>query len=492
MSEEILINITPMETRVAVVESGVIQDIHLERTASRGIVGNIYSGKVVRVLPGMQAAFVDIGAERTGFIHVSDIMPLDNRGREDRSRQSDAIRDYLHDGKQVIVQVTKDPLGSKGARLTTQLSVSSRYLVLMPQTDHIGVSQRIDDRAERDRLQQLLKEALIEEDMVDIGGFIIRTAAESVGLEELCTDLRYLKRLWVAVSRRGKAADRPALLYEDLALYFRTVRDLARPGLDRIRIDSEECFTRLQSFCSDYVPEVSNLLEHYRGERPLFDIHGAEEEIQRALGRKVELKSGGYLIIDQTEAMTTIDVNTGSFVGRKNLEETIFKTNLEAASMLARQLRVRNLGGIIIIDFIDMHDAEHQRQVHRALEKAMLRDPARNKITAISDLGLVEMTRKRSRESLEHMLCEECSECNGRGVLKTAETICYEIFREIMRDARAYENDTLMVLAAQGVVDRLLDEESVNVADLEEVVGKSISLRVEPSYGQEHFDIVLL
>jgi len=481
-----------METRVAVVENGALQDIHIERRANRGIVGNIYAGKVVRVLPGMQAAFVDIGAERTGFIHVSDIVPQGSNGRENRSTASDAIRDYLHDGKKVIVQVTKDPLGSKGARLTTQLSVSSRYLVLMTQTEHIGVSQRIDDGEERERLQQVLRKGLQQETMEDIGGFIIRTAAEGVGLEEICADLRYLKRLWAAVSRRGKAAEKSAILYEDLALNFRAVRDLARPGLDRIRIDSETCFGNLQKFCLDYVPEVSGLLEHYNGERPLFDFHGAEEEIQRALARKVNLKSGGYLIIDQTEAMTTIDVNTGSFVGKKNLEETIFKTNLEAASMLARQLRVRNLGGIIIIDFIDMHDAEHRRQVHRALEKAMQRDPARNKITGISDLGLIEMTRKRDRESLEHILCEECSLCGGRGALKTAETVCYEIFREIMRDARAYENDTLMVLAAQGVVDRLLDEESANVADLEETVGKSISFRVEPSYGQEHFDIILL
>jgi ribonuclease G len=492
MSEEILVNVSPMETRVAVIENGVLQDIHIERAASRGIVGNIYAGKVARVLPGMQAAFVEFGAERTGFIHVSDIIPLDGNGREDRSRASVEIRDYLHDGKKVIVQVTKDPLGSKGARLTTALSLSSRYLVLMPQNDHVGVSQRIEDPAERSRLQALLAQAVEDEEIGSIGGFIIRTAAEGVALEEVRADLRYLKRLWGAISRRGKAADRATVLYEDLSLDFRTVRDLARPGLDRIRIDSAPCFNRLQKFCSDYVPEVSGLLDLYEGERPLFEIHGTEEEIQRALGRKVNLKSGGYLIIDQTEAMTTVDVNTGSFVGRKNLEETIFKTNLEAAAMLSRQLRVRNLGGIIIVDFIDMSEAEHRRQVHRALEKAMLNDPVRNKITGISDLGLIEMTRKRDRESLEHMLCEECPACEGRGVLKSSETVCYEIFREIMRDARAYENDTLMVLAAQGVVDRLLDEESANVADLEELVGKTISFRVEPSYGQEHFDIVLL
>ncbi|TXS96370.1 ribonuclease G [Parahaliea maris] len=492
MSEEILVNVTPMETRVAVVENGATQDIHIERRSSRGIAGNIYAGKVARVLPGMQAAFVDIGTEKASFIHVSDIVPLDSRGREDRSRQSSAIRDHLHEGKKVVVQVTKEPLGSKGARLTTQLSVSSRYLVFMPQNTHVGVSQRIEDGEERTRLQALLDEGLALEEMVDSGGYILRTAAEGVGLEELRADLRFLRRLWAAVERRAKAATNPQLLYEDLPLHLRTVRDLARPGVERIRIDSQESFAALSDFCNDYVPEVSGLLECYRGERPLFDLHGVEQEIQRALARKVDLKSGGYLVIDQTEAMTTIDVNTGSFVGRRNLEETIFKTNLEAATTLARQLRLRNLGGIIIVDFIDMQDPEHRRQVHRTLEKTMQRDPARNKITGVSELGLVEMTRKRSRESLEHLLCEDCPVCAGRGTLKTAETVCYEIFREILRDARAYENDSLAVLAGQSVVDRLLDEESANVADLEEFTGKTISFRVEPNYNQEQFDIVLL
>ncbi|AQA19815.1 ribonuclease E/G [Halioglobus japonicus] len=485
MSEEILVNVTPMETRVAVVDNGAPQDIHIERSANRGIVGNIYAGKVVRVLPGMQAAFVEIGLERTSFIHVSDIYVAGGRS-------SDSIRDHLHDGKKVIVQVTKEPLGTKGARLTTELSVSSRYLVFMPQTSHVGVSQRIDDAAERERLQALLAEGLELEDMAQEGGYILRTAAEGAGLDEIRADLRFLKRLWKAVTRRAEAATKAELLYTDLPLHMRTVRDLARPGVSRILVDSRESFTALQEFCSDYVPEVSGLLEHYPGERPLFDLHGIEDEIQRALGRKVELKSGGYLIIDQTEAMTTIDVNTGSFVGRRNLEETIYKTNLEAATMLARQLRVRNLGGIIIVDFIDMRDEEHRRQVHRTLEKAMQKDPARNKITGVSELGLVEMTRKRTRESLEHVLCEDCPVCQGRGVLKSAETVCYEIFREIMRDARAYDTADIMVLATQGVVDRLLDEESANVADLEEFIGKTISFRVEPHSNPEHFDIVLL
>lgn len=492
MSEEILVNITPMETRVAVVDNGATQDVHIERVINRGIVGNIFAGKVVRVLPGMQAAFVDIGVERTGFMHVSDIIPLDAQGREDRERSADNITDFLHEGKKVIVQVVKDPLGTKGARLTTQLSVSTRYLVLMPQTDHVGISQLIEDEDERNRLQSVLAEGLAEEEMTDAGGFILRTAAEGVGRDEIISDLRFLKRLWAAVSRRIDSATGPEPLYEDLPLHTRIVRDLARASVTRIFVDSREGFEAMHSFCVEYMPQVAPLLEHYSGERPLFDLHGVEEEIQRALGRKVELKSGGYLIIDQTEAMTTIDVNTGSFVGRRNQAETILKTNLEAATALARQLRVRNLGGIIIVDFIDMADAEHRRQVHRTLEKAMLRDPARNQITGVSELGLVEMTRKRTRESLEQMLCEDCPVCMGRGVLKTAETVCYEIFREITRDARAYENDTLLVLAAQPVVDRLLDEESSNLADLEEFTGKTIRFRAEPSYSQEHFDIILL
>ena len=487
-----LVNVTPMETRVALVDNGATQDIYIERSVNRGIVGNVYAGKVVRVLPGMQAAFVDIGVERTSFLHASDILTVDGNGRQGRDRHAETIGDHVHEGGKVIVQVTKDPIGTKGARLTTQLSVSTRYLVFMPQTTHIGVSQLIEESAERERLQNVLGQALVAEKMQDDAGFIIRTAAEGVGAEELVADLRYLKRLWAAISRRAKAARKPALLYEDLPLHLRTVRDLARSSVARIYIDSRETYTALQDFCSEYVPEVSERLTLYGGERPLFDLHGVEQEIQRALGRKVDLKSGGHLVIDQTEAMTTIDVNTGSFVGRGSQAETILKTNLEAATTLVRQLRVRNLGGIIIVDFIDMSDPEHRRQVHRALEKAMQRDPARNKVTGVSELGLVEMTRKRTRESLEQVMCEDCPVCEGRGVLKTAETVCYEIFREIIRDARAYENDTLLVLAAQPVVDRLLDEESSHLGDLAEFIGKSISFRAEPSYSQEHFDIILL
>ncbi len=484
MSSEILVNVTPMEARVAVVENGAAQDIHIERQESRGFVGNIYAGKVARVMPGMQAAFVDVGLERSGFIHLADVI---GSGAANGAR----ITDHLREGQLITVQVVKDPLGKKGARLSTDLSVSTRYLVYMPASEHVGVSQRIEDTEERERLQDALASAL-EEEQLEGGGYILRTAAEGVGAAELGADLRYLKRLWAVVARRKEAAEKPELLYEDLPLQLRTVRDLARPEVTRIVIDSLENFTALREFCLKYMPEVAELVEHYQGERPLFDLHGVEDDIQRALQRVVPLKSGGHLVLDQTEAMTTIDVNTGSFVGRRSQEETLFKTNLEAAAVLARQLRLRNLGGIVIVDFIDMSDAEHRRQVHRSLEKAMARDPARNKITGVSELGLVEMTRKRTRESLERMLCEDCPSCNGRGVLKTAETVGYEIFREILREARAYETGDLMVLASQTVVDRLLDEESAHVGELESFIGRTISIRAEPDYGQEQFDIVLL
>jgi ribonuclease G len=485
VSGEILVNVTPMEVRVATVDNGAAQDIHIERQGSRGIVSNIYSGRVARVLPGMQAAFIDIGLERSGFIHIADIVGSG-------AATAERISDHIYEGQLLTVQVLKDPLGKKGARLTTQLSVSTRYLVYMPQSEHVGVSQRIEDVEERARLQQVLAEALEAEAVDLVGGYILRTAAEGCGVAEIAADLRFLMRLWAAVSRRASAASSPQLLYEDLPLQLRTVRDLARPGVERILIDNAESYRALHDFCIEYMPEVAGLLEHYSGDRPIFDLHGIEEDMQRALARVVPLKSGGHLVIDQTEAMTTIDVNTGSFVGRRNQEETLFKTNLEAATALARQLRLRNIGGIIIVDFIDMQDAEHRRQVQRALEKAMLRDPARNKITGVSELGLIEMTRKRTRDSLERLLCEECPCCTGRGVLKTAETVCYEIFREILREARAYETGDLMVLASPRVVGRLLDEESVNVSDLEALIGRTISFRAEPDYGQEHFDIVLL
>ena len=484
MSEEILINITPMETRVALVENGVLQEVHVERTQRRGIVGNIYKGKVVRVLPGMQAAFVDIGLERAAFIHASEISQREGAAVE-------PISALVHEGKALVVQVTKDPIGTKGARLTTHLSVPSRYLVYMPRTPHVGISLKIDEEAERERLKDIVARCVEQEGIEERGGFILRTAAEAAREEDILMDIRYVRLLWKQIQQQMNSAPAPSVLYEDLPLALRTLRDLANPRLEKIRIDSRETFQRVEQFVRELMPGVEDLLEHYPGERPVFDLYGVEDEIQKAMERKVMLKSGGYLIIDPAEAMTTIDVNTGAFVGHRTLEETIFKTNLEAATAIARQLRLRNLGGIIIIDFIDMEDEEHRRQVLRTLEKQLERDHAKTNIIGITELGLVQMTRKRTRESLEQILCEPCPCCSGRGIQKTAESICYEIFREIMREARAYQAGGYMVLASQAVIDRLLDEESGNVADLETFIQRPIKFQVETMYTQEQYDVVL-
>ncbi|WP_199457165.1 MULTISPECIES: ribonuclease G [unclassified Marinobacter] len=493
MSEEILINVTPVETRVALVENGMLQEAYIERTSRKGIVGNIYKGKVVRVLPGMEAAFVDIGLERAAFIHASDVactqQPSDESG--DGPKTVPDIRTLLREGQSLVVQVTKDPIGTKGARLTTQLSIPSRYLVFMPGVSHVGISQRIEDETERARLKTLIEEAAAEDSDVQ-GGYIIRTAAEAAQAEELIADMTYLHRLSVSIKERIGKVQAPAVVYQDLPLFIRTIRDLIRPQTEKVRIDSRESYQRVMEFVQEFVTEFADKVEYYPGERPIFDLYSVEDEIQKALSRKVQLKSGGYVIIDQTEAMTTIDINTGAFVGHRNLEETIFKTNLEAARAISRQLRLRNLGGIIIIDFIDMEDPEHQRQVHRMLEKMLERDHAKTKITGVSELGLVEMTRKRTTESLGQVLCEPCPICDGRGFLKTAETVCYEIFREILRVNRAYEAENYLVMASQKVVDRLLDEESDNVADLETFISKTIRFQVEPFYSQEQYDVVLL
>ena len=496
MSEEILINVTPQESRVAVVENGVLQEVHIERTRNRGIVGNVYMGKVSRILPGMQAAFIDIGLERAAFLHVSDVRSASSaaqtRGSSGGSGQEAdpaAISDVLHDGQAIVVQVVKDPLGTKGARVTTHITLPARYLVYMPYTKHIGISQKIGDDAERERLRAAVKSAM---DEGDEGGYILRTVAEAVSDEELRTDIRYLRRVWQAIQDRIKGAVPCSLLHEDLVLALRAMRDLVRENVEKVRIDSRETYHRAREFAREFIPEVENCIEYYPGERPIFDLYSVEDEIKKALERKVPLKSGGYLVIDQTEAMTTIDVNTGAYVGRKNLEETLFKTNLEATQVIARQLRLRNLGGMIIIDFIDMADSDHKRQVLRALEKAIGRDRSKTFMTEMSSLGLVEITRKRIRESLEHVLCEQCPVCKGRSVLKTPQTVCYEIFREILREARQFGADKYLVLAAPAVIDLLLDEESVSLMQLQEFIGKTVQLQVEVLYNQEQFDVVLL
>jgi len=493
VSEELLINVTPQETRVAVVENGVLQELHIERSHSRGIVGNVYKGKVVRILPGMQAAFVDIGLERTAFLHASDILPdADNgdNGSNHNGEPNASIHELLYDGKEIVVQALKDPLGSKGARLTTQISVPARYLVYLGRGTHIGVSQKIEQPEERERLRQLVAQLAAEAGAA--GGFIVRTAAESATLDELEMDVQFLIKIWNRIERNIDTIAAPGLLHEDISLAMRTMRDLVSENVEKVRIDSRETFDKAVNFARDLIPEVVPRIEYYPGERPIFDLYSVEDEIQRALDNNVPLKSGGYLVIEQTEAMTTVDVNTGGFIGRRNLEETLFKTNLEAAQAIARQLRLRNIGGIIIIDFIDMEDPEHRRQVMRALEKALARDRIKTFITEMSPLGLVEVTRKRTRESLARILCEPCPVCVGRGILKTPLTVCYEIFREILREARQYDAQEFLVLAAQVVVDMLLDEEATSLADLQAFIGKPVHLQVETTYHQEVYDVVLL
>lgn len=484
MSEEFLINFTPQETRVALMQQGVVQELHIERSASCGIVGNVFYGRVVRVLPGMQSAFVDIGRERTAFLHVADIWT--NRNSDEPPRP---IEKLLHEGQNIMVQVLKDPIGTKGARLTTQMSIAGRLLVYLAQDHHVGISQRIEGEAEREQLRARIQGLVPAE---ETGGFIARTMASSASDAELANDIAYLRRLWTEICNRAKVARAPSLLHRDLGLEQRVLRDLVTPDTVRVMIDSRENFQKMSAFAHEYMPQVAGLLEHYTGERPMFDQHGVEDEIQKALARRVDLKSGGYLIFDQTEAMTTIDVNTGGFVGLRNFDDTIFKTNLEAAQIMARQLRLRNLGGIIIADFIDMDNAQHKAAVLAELNKALALDRTRITVNGFTALGLVEMTRKRTRESLAHVLCESCPTCGGRGEVKTARTICYEILRELLREARQFDAREYRVLASSSVTDLFLDEESQALAMLSDFIGKPISLQAETGYTQEQYDIVLM
>ncbi|MGL5739113.1 MAG: ribonuclease G [Plesiomonas shigelloides] len=489
MTAELLINVTPSETRIAMVEGGVLQEVHIEREAKRGIVGNIYKGKVSRVLPGMQAAFVDIGLEKAAFLHASDIVPhtecvADTEQQQFRVRD---IAELVRQGQDIMVQVVKDPLGTKGARLTTDITLPSRYLVFMPGASHVGVSQRIESEVERERLKSIVSQQCDE-----LGGFIIRTAAEGVGEAELAQDAAFLKRLWSKVLQRKTRQGSRTTLYGELAIGQRILRDFVGTELARIRVDSRQMFEVLTEFTREYVPELTDKFELYTGRQPIFDLFDIENEIQRVLDRKVELKSGGYLIIDQTEAMTTIDINTGAFVGHRNLEETIFNTNIEATQAIARQLRLRNLGGIIIIDFIDMLSEEHRRRVLHSLEQALGKDRVKTNINGFTQLGLVEMTRKRTRESLEHVLCGECPTCQGRGTVKTVESVCYEILREIVRVHHAYDSDQFLVYASAAVADALRGEESHALAELELFIGKQVKIQTEPLYQQEQFDVVMM
>ena len=531
--EDILINITPQETRVAVIADGAVQELHIERAATLGLVGNIYIGKVVRVLPGMQSAFIDIGLERSAFLHVADILEyrqqsqaqaaqrkqmaeatVSSSGNEDGAppqgnktevRAQSApppitgpapIERLLHEGDRLLVQVVKDPIGTKGARLSTQISLAGRMLVYLPQEPHIGVSQKIENEAERTHLREVLTR-LVPED--ETGGFIVRTSAEEADDEDIRADISYLRLRWAQVREAATRNAAPSLLYRDLSLAQRVMRDMVHELTATVQIDSRENFLALHLFCSQFVPEAASRLVHYNGERPLFEQYQIDAEIDKALARRVDLKSGGYLIIDQTEAMTTIDVNTGGFVGARSFDDTIYKTNLEATQVIARQLRLRNLGGIIIIDFIDMSSAQHRDAVLTELKKALARDRTRISVNGFSQLGLVEMTRKRTRESLAHVLCEPCPTCQGRGEIRTARTMCYDILREILRGSRQFGTGgdstpvrEFRILAAQAVIDLFLEEEAQSLAALSDFIGKPISMQVETAYSQERYDVVLL
>lgn len=488
MSEDILVNITPQETRVAIVQQAAVQELHIERTLTRGLVGNIYLGKVVRVLPGMQSAFIDIGLERAAFLHVADIWhPRDAKDAPPTPQV--AIEKTLFEGQALMVQVIKDPIGTKGARLSTQVSIAGRTLVYLPQDPHIGISQKIGNEAEREALRARVT-AMVPTD--ERGGFIVRTIAEESTDEELANDVAYLRKIWATIRHNATTLPAPSILYQDLNLAQRVLRDFVTDETRSIQVDSRENHQKLVEFAQEYTPAVVERLTHYTGERPIFDLYNIEAEVERALSRRVDLKSGGYLMIDQTEAMTTIDVNTGGFVGARNFDDTIFKTNLEAAGAIARQLRLRNLGGIIIVDFIDMTRDEHRAAVLAEFRKQLARDRTKVTVGGFTQLGLVEMTRKRTRESLARMLCEPCPTCEGRGQIKTARSVCYDILREILREARQFSPREFRVVAAANVVEMLLDEESAHLAGLSDFIGKPISLTAEPANQTEHYDIVLL
>ncbi len=498
MQQDILINWSPQETRVAVVEYGAVQELQVERTLERGLVGNVYLGKVVRVLPGMQSAFIDIGLERAAFLHVADLMSSINSRHADADAPATAalaaalqpIEKQLFEGQAVMVQVLKDPIGTKGARLTAQISIAGRLLVFLPQDKHIGVSQKIPLKQREDLRQRM---QALAGDLGDLaGGFILRTNAEDALDAELSEDIAYLRKTWARIKDASVRLAPASVLHQDLNLLQRVLRDMVVEGTQTIRIDSREQFESLKTFATEFMPATLQKLQLYGGERPIFDLFNIDEDIARALGRRVDLKSGGYLIIDQTEALTTVDVNTGSFVGARNFDDTIFKTNLEASQAIARQLRLRNLGGIVIVDFIDMMKENHRDAVLAEFQKQLARDRIKTNVNGFSALGLLEMTRKRTRESLAHQLCEPCAECMGKGVIKTARSVTYDILREILREARQFNPREFRVVASPKVIELFLDEESQHLAGLSDFIGKPISLQAEAAMAQEQYDIVLI
>ena len=499
MQQDILINWSPQETRVAVIEHGALQELLVERSLERGLVGNVYLGKVVRVLPGMQSAFVDIGLDKAAFLHVADLMSSINSRHADAdvpAAPQQPIEKQLFEGQAVMVQVLKDPIGTKGARLTAQISIAGRLLVFLPQDNHVGVSQKIPPKQREElrlRVVSLAGQTVgPNESNVKGGGFILRTNGEDASDSELLEDIAYLRKTWARIKDAATRLPPASVLHQDLNLLQRVLRDVVFEGTQTLRIDSREQFEKLKLFAAEFMPDMAKKLQHYAGERPIFDLFSIDEDIAKALGRRVDLKSGGYLIIDQTEALTTVDVNTGGFVGARNFDETIFKTNLEASQAIARQLRLRNLGGIVIVDFIDMVKEAHRDSVLAEFQKQLARDRVKTSVNGFSALGLLEMTRKRTRESLAHQLCEPCSACSGKGVVKTARSVTYDILREILREARQFNPREFRVVASPKVVELFLDEESQHLAGLSEFIGKPITLQAEAAMAQEQYDIVLM
>ena len=500
MANELVINTSSHETRIALIENGTIAELYIERSRVRGIVGNIYKGKVVRVLPGMQAAFVDIGLEKAAFLYVADVFDameefetfMDGNGKGEAGESEQVIQplhpieELLQEGQEILVQVSKEPIGTKGARITSHISLPGRHLVYMPTVDHVGISRRIEEEEERERLKEI-----VERVKPTAGGFIVRTAAEGKSEEDLVADMNYLTKLWEEIVKRNERGHAPSLIHADLDVTQKVIRDILTEDVNRIVVDSRHEHDKIVQFISTFMPKMKYTMELYDEDEPIFDHFGLEVEISRALGRKVWLKSGGYIIIEQTEALTAIDVNTGRFVGKHNLEDTILKTNLEAVKEIAYQLRLRNIGGIIIIDFIDMEKEVNREKVFTALEEALKSDKSKTNILKISELGLVEMTRKRVRESIGRMLCEQCPYCEGRGYVKAKTTVCHEIFRELRREMLDIRGTKVMLTVHPQVADLLYDEERRGLEELEKKFKKRITVRAKPGFHQEQFEIAI-
>jgi len=500
MANELVINTTPHETRIALIENGTIAELYIERSRVKGIVGNIYKGRVIRVLPGMQAAFVDIGLEKAAFLYVADVFEaiedyesfMDGADKKDEQLDEDGqvinpmhpIEELLQEGQEILVQISKEPIGTKGARITAHISLPGRHLVYMPTVDHVGVSRRIENEEERDRLKEI-----VERVKPTSGGFIIRTVSEGKSEEDLLTDMQYLTMLWEEIVKKNEKAHAPCLIHSDLDVTQKVVRDILTEDVDRIVVDSKPEYDKIIQFISTFMPKIKYSIEQYEENEPIFDHFGLEVEISRALGRKVWLKSGGYIIIEQTEALTAIDVNTGRYVGKHNLEDTILKTNLEAVKEIAYQLRLRNIGGIIIIDFIDMEKEVNREKVFTALEEALKSDKSKTNILKMSDLGLLEMTRKRVRESIGRLMCEPCPYCEGLGYVKSKTTVCQEIFRELRREMLGLRGSKVMLTVHPQVADLLYDEERRGLEDLEKRFKKRITVRAKPGFHQEQFEI---